>query len=193
MGKINHYEKRCDDRGEYYVGLTSNTNSEFYFDIEDYETIEQYYWHENIDDKGCHHLVSWDGETKKHIQLHWLIVGKHYDHIDRNLLNNRRYNLRKATFQENSRNQSKSTQNTSGVVGVRWYERRNKRRSYIRVDKQITLGYFNNKDDAIKARLEAEKKYFGRFAPQQNLYEQYGIETPQNDCENQTNTNKLEY
>ena len=59
-----------------------------------------------IDDKGYHHLTSWDGETKKHIKLHWLIVGKYYDHIDRNPLNNRRCNLRKATFQENSRNQS---------------------------------------------------------------------------------------
>ena len=45
------------------------------------------------------------------------------------------------------------------------------------------LGHFDNKDDAIRARLNAEVKYFGEFAPQKHLYEQYGIKTPQNDCE----------
>ena len=48
--------------------------------------------------------------------------------------------------------------------------------------KEIGLGLFENKDDAIKARLEAEAKYYGKFASQQHLFEQYGI-TPQNDCE----------
>ena len=42
------------------------------------------------------------------------------------------------------------------------------------------LGYFNIKEDAIKTRLEAEAKYYGEFAPQRHLFEQYGI-TQQND------------
>ena len=67
-------------------------------------------------------------------------------------------------------------------------------KSHDKSDKQyIWLGYFINKEDAIRAKLNAEAKYFGEFAPQQNLYEQYRIETQQNDCENHTNTNKLEY
>lgn len=37
------------------------------------------------------------------------------------------------------------------------------------------LGSFKNKEGAIKARLEAEAKYFGEFAPQKHLFEQYGI------------------
>jgi hypothetical protein len=41
--------------------------------------------------------------------------------------------------------------------------------------KQIHLGMFENKEDAIKARLEAEAKYFGDFAPQRHLFEQYKI------------------
>ena len=32
-----------------------------------------------------------------------------------------------------------------------------------------------NKEDAIKARLEAEAKYYGDFAPQKHLFEEYGI------------------
>ena len=46
--------------------------------------------------------------------------------------------------------------------------------------KRIRVYYGNSKNDAIKARLEAEAKYYGKFAPQRHLFEQYGI-TQQND------------
>lgn len=39
--------------------------------------------------------------------MHYLIVGKYFDHADRNPLNNRKYNLRKATIIDNARNHSK--------------------------------------------------------------------------------------
>lgn len=42
--------------------------------------------------------------------------------------------------------------------------------------KQKSLGKFINKKDAIVARLKAEKEYFGEFAPQRRLFEEYGIE-----------------
>ena len=41
--------------------------------------------------------------------------------------------------------------------------------------KPVSLGRFDNKEDAIKARLKAEMKYYGEFAPQADLFEQYGI------------------
>ena len=41
--------------------------------------------------------------------------------------------------------------------------------------KEIPLGYFDDIEDAIKARLEGEVKYFGEFAPQRDLFKQYGI------------------
>ena len=48
--------------------------------------------------------------------------------------------------------------------------------------KEINLGYFDNIEDAVKARLEGELKYFGaEFAPQRHLFEQYGIEVPNNE------------
>ena len=37
------------------------------------------------------------------------------------------------------------------------------------------LGRFSDKEDAIKARLQAEAKYFKEFAPQRHLFKQYGI------------------
>ena len=68
-------------------------------------------------------------------------------------------------------------------------------RVYISIDKKsINLGSFANKDDAIKARLKAEAKYYGEFAPQIHLFEQYGI-TQQNDsneitCNDEVNNNE---
>ena len=171
----NEYEKRYDDIGEYYIGIMSNTGNEFYFDAIDYENIKQYHWSESASSDNYHYVVAWDRTLKKYIKLHWLIVGKYYDHIDRNPFNNRRSNLRPATHRENLRNQSKSNRNTSGVVGVGWYSKYNKWRAYITTDKRKTIGYFFNKEDAIRARLEAEAKYYGDFAPQKHLYEQYGI------------------
>lgn len=42
--------------------------------------------------------------------------------------------------------------------------------------KKTNLGRYNNFEDAIIARLKAEKKYFGEFSPQKHLFKEYGIE-----------------
>lgn len=63
------------------------------------------------------------------------------------------------------------------MVGISWKKDKKKWKAYLSVNsKQIHLGYFVNKDDAIRARLEAEAKYFKEFAPQRHLFEQYGIQ-----------------
>lgn len=53
-----------------------------------------------------------------------------------------------------------SSRNTSGHKGVTWIKGRKKWRAYIGYQgKQITLGHFDNINDAVKARKQAEKKY----------------------------------
>jgi hypothetical protein len=53
---------------------------------------------------------------------------------------------------------------TSGILGVRFDNRRNKWYADIQYKgKCIFLGYFNIKEDAIKARIDAEKSYFKEF------------------------------
>ena len=42
--------------------------------------------------------------------------------------------------------------------------------------KQRIIGRFDTKEEAIIARLKAEKEYYGEFAPQRNLWKEYGIE-----------------
>ena len=163
---------------EYGVGWTSNTNQEFYFDLEDYEKIKDHYWHEAIDKNGYHYLAAQDYITSEQIRMQWVIIGKNYDHKDRNTFNNRKENLRPCTIFENNQNRTKGKNNTSGVIGVYLYKKTNKWIAYIMENKnRIYLGSFDNKDDAIKARLKAEIKYFGDFAPQKHLFEKYEIYT----------------
>ena len=67
--------------------------------------------------------------------------------------------------------------NISGVVGVGINNALNKWMAYITIDRQnIDLGKYDNKDDAIIARLKAEKEYFGEFAKQKHLFAEYGLE-----------------
>lgn len=176
--KYNQYsDKLVDQYGEYYIGFASNTNSEFYFDAEYFDKVSKYCWHESIHTiKNYHVLRAYSSELKQHIKMHQLVFGSYCDHIDRNTLNNRKYNLRKATFTENAQNKSIQKNNTSGVVGISWNEKRKKWESSITINGKYThLGRFVEKDDAIKARLIAEQEHFGEFAPQRHLFEQYHI------------------
>lgn len=164
-----------DENGKYKIGFAHNTNNEFYVDIEDFDKVKEYCWTESISNVGLHSPVT--TINNKRVSMHQFLGCKNWDHADRNEMNNRRYNLRPCTVKENRRNKSIQTNNTSGIIGVSWRSDRQKYRTYITVEnrKQIFLGYFTEKEDAIIARLEAEKKYFGEFAPQRHLFEQYGI------------------
>lgn len=181
--KLNDYHLNLqDEHGFYGVGYCANTKSEFYFDMEDYNKIKNITWYEKVRKNGFRRLAGTDRDTGKQTLMHITLGFKWCDHADKNELNNRKYNLRPATAQENARNHNKQKNNTSGFIGICQHKRYKTWRSYIMIDgKNINLGSYKNKEDAIKARLEAENKYFGKFAPQIHLFEQYGI-TEQNDC-----------
>ena len=85
--------------------------------------------------------------------------------------------VRKATDKENSTNRKIRTDNTSGVTGVSFHKRSGKWWAFVVNDqkKVVSLGYFTDKNNAIVARLNGEIKYYGEFAPQKHLYEQYNI------------------
>ena len=61
-------------------------------------------------------------------------------------------------------NRTLNKNNTSGYRGVSYRKDRGKYRAYIKIKKQdIFLGNFDNIEDAIEARKEAEKKYYGKY------------------------------
>ena len=83
------------------------------------------------------------------------------DHQDHNRQNNTRANLTLAPHGANARNTSLSRRNTSGVVGVSWYEARKRWIAQIGVKQpgrshNKVLGLFTSMEEAIAARRQAE-------------------------------------
>ena len=181
LQKEKHYEahkkyNQYDLAGEYGIGYCSNTNSEFYFDLEDYDKIKDYCWYEMVDNTGYHMLMARIPSTNKCVKMAHLLGFINYDHIDRNALNNQKNNFRECTKSENAMNRSVFKNNTSGFTGVYFSKRDAVWIAQITFNKnQICIGRFKNKEDAIRARLEAEAKYFKEFAPQKHLFREYGI------------------
>jgi hypothetical protein len=162
--------------GDVVIGTTYNTGDKFLFDADDFDSVKDYCWFVHEDATGYKSLVAKIPGTDKHIKMTKLLGYQYHDHINRNALDNRKSNLRPATDSENMRNRSLFSNNTSGVTGV-WQRSDNQRwHAEVKINKRaIFLGDFVNKEDAIKARLQAEADYYGEFAPQQYLFEQYNI------------------
>ena len=181
VNKGHHKYNRYDLSGEYGVGWTSNTNKDFYFDLEDYDLIKNYTWFEDVTGHNFHYLRAYNPETKRLISMHVLLGCKYYDHIDRNVFNNRKNNLRPCTQTQNAMNRTIARNNKSGIIGVRCTKHNTWAANLSFKGENKLNKIFKNKDDAIRARLQAEAEYFGEFAPQRHLFEEYGIETIQND------------
>lgn len=109
-------------------------------------------------------------------RLVWLYVtGKwpkdQIDHINHDRSDNRFFNLREVTQAEQVRNKSIPKNNLSGCMGVFYKKEFKKWEAYITFEKERKfLGYFENKECAIKARKQAEKEL--------GFHENSGIEKP---------------
>ena len=170
---ISESKKRYNEydlSGEFGIGYTSNLNqdgfNEFWFDKEDYNLIKDYCWYFSKDQKGLMYLVSKNKEHKE-IKFHRLIIpdSEQVDHIKHKTYDNRKSQLRKATNQENTRNQGIQSNNTSGVTGVSQHKNTGLWQAYIGVDgKNIYLCCSKNKSEAEKMRKDAEEKYFGEWS-----------------------------
>lgn len=169
LHKHNHKTNKYNLSGEYGIGYTSK-GDEFWFDKDDYELIKKYCW--NYNKYG--YVVSYDVENKIEIKLHRLIMGvtdpnlevDHIQHPPRReyKVDNRRSNLRVVTHADNTKNHITQINNTSGTSGVHYCERDNKWIARISVNgERIYLGSFDNKEEAVSIRKEAEIKYFGEY------------------------------
>lgn len=172
--KYNEY--RID--GDVVIGKCSNSDDEFYVDLDDFDKIKNISWSLHINSNGFKKLNGTMPNTYEAVAMHTYLGYQNYDHIDRNELNNCKSNLRKATLEENARNHSLRKDNKSGFSGVCWDKEENKWMAYINKNKKMKkLGRFTDKKDAIIARLKAEIEYYGpEFAPQRHLFEKYNIQ-----------------
>lgn len=80
--------------------------------------------------------------------------GLHIDHIDHVRTNNKFENLRCVNPRANKMNETRRKDNSSGCTGVSFDKRLQKWRAYYYANtKNIHLGFFEDKQDAIDARL----------------------------------------
>lgn len=170
--KHNNY----DLSGEYGIGYFLNTNNVFYFDIEDYDKIKKYCWFES----QAGYALCFNQVGKSSLRQHRLIMnaqnGDVVDHINRKRFDNRKENLRIVDTQHNVFNHNLSYTNKSGITGVYWDNTKQRWTAQIKYNGQNHRKYFKNFEDAVKARLEMEIKYFGEdFAPQRDLFQKYNI------------------
>lgn len=145
-------------------------NNKVLIDKEDLDLILSFDRYVSINKSG--YALMWVND--KELFLHRLIMGLSdrfnkndnliVDHINGNKLDNRKSNLRICTKNKNPINCDIYKNNTSGEKGVYWNKKLQKWVAAIQCNNQPHhLGVFENFEDAVKARKEAEDKYFGEY------------------------------
>ena len=148
--------------------LRTINNIEFQVDKEDFKLIRfcRFYFHPNVG-----RITAYDTNTKKREFLHRLIMdtpkNREIDHINHNIFDNRKENLRICTAKENHRNTLMHRTNKTGYKGVSFASNMVSRpfEAKIRVNGvKKFLGYFMSARSAAFAYNIAARHYFGEFA-----------------------------
>lgn len=115
--------------------------------------------------KDGYRAISIDHKRYYASRLAWLYMEGYFpeneiDHKNRIRHDDRWINLRHVSHQCNLRNCGISKNNKSGITGVFWYGPSQKWGARIMISgKDIFLGYFKGKTDAVRARWNAEVKH----------------------------------
>lgn len=152
---------KYDLTGEFGIGWTTNNNKEFYFDLEDYDRIKNYCW---LEHDG--YIVSSSGEL-----MHRFILFadennmETVDHQNHNKQDNRKNNLREASYGENNCNRGLMKNNELKLRGVHRYKNGSYRATIVKDGVSYTKTS-KDLDFIIKWRREKENELFGEFAYQ---------------------------
>jgi hypothetical protein len=150
------------------VGFTTK-NQKFYIDINDYEKVKNYCW--RLDREG--YVVSNKRQGKnKTIRIHRLIMDAKedelIDHINWDRTLNIKSNLRIATLSENNVNIKRKSNNSSGYTGIK-PTKNGKWQSQISFNNiRYYLGTFDDIQDAIEVRHNAEINLHKNFSGEIN-------------------------
>lgn len=156
------------DLGNDVTEVLTTKGDKFYISTSDVSLLIQFghtWYIVNNKQKTMPYVVTNVGRTS--LYLHDFLVqpklGFEVDHADGDGLNNVRLNLREATHSQNCQNRGVSRSKKYPLPrGV--YKNGNGFTCFISVNKKkIYLGYFTSSEEAIRVRVEAEKKYFGEF------------------------------
>ena len=140
-------------------------------DDDDYEWLSSIKWKADSDGYALRREKTCDGI--RFISMHRILMGLTYgdksyvDHIDGNIRNNQKANLRICNQYQNQWNRGICSNNTSGYKGVSKWKGRDTWRATIRLNgKVVHLGTFKTAEEAHdayrKAALACHGEYFFR-------------------------------
>jgi len=135
-------------------------------DPEDYERLARHSWVKRSS-YGYAARLTWINKKQGCIFMHHEILRtkQMVDHINGNVLDNRKCNLRITTKQRNAANCKVHKHNTSGYKGVSYMASIKKWRAYIVFnDKQVHLGCFIEKENAARTYDKKALELFGPHA-----------------------------
>lgn len=132
-----------------------NLGKEIVVDDKDFERIKIRKWSTGLNKKRNQWHCPVASFNGKNIILSRFILNAlpnfQVDHINRNVFDNRRTNLRLCDNSTNGHNRGLFKNNTSGFKGVYFDKYHKKWRAEIKKYKKIFLGYFKTKEEAVLA------------------------------------------
>lgn len=162
----NYYEKIDDKKSNLIIFSNAYGVIKSIVDNEDIERLSKITWRPTYSRRTNSFYI----ENTIHGKIHRFILGfkkkenveLKVDHIDRNSLNNSKDNLRLVTQAMNCKNSSLRSDNTSGIKGIRFEEKRNRWSSEIYVNgKKYSRTYSVNKygnEEAKRLAIEFRRK-----------------------------------
>lgn len=169
----NYYECVLKDKNSIEIGRTK-------IDKEDYDLLKDYKIYMRHQTNKNYAVMSEKGSSKKYF-VHRILLGikddqfsinKVVDHINGDSLDNRKSNLRICAQQDNAKNGRKKgkiigislIKNYNGTDISKWTAR------ICHNYKTIYLGYYDNQEEALLARIRKEKELCGEYGPNKDLY-----------------------
>jgi hypothetical protein len=149
------------------ANIKTSKGTDVVIDDEDFDWLSKFKW--EITPRGYVRTRKQVNGRRKHILIHRMIMsakeGDLVDHINGNVYDNRKSNLRITTHKGNSRNRKTPIINKVGYKGVNKVQGYDKYKAYIQVgDSQAHLGYFDNPHDAARVYNFWAVDLFGEFA-----------------------------
>ena len=157
---------------ELTVAIPTTQDQVAIIDIFDYALVSQYKWYAqyNTFTNSYYSTTNMPRKYEKRLVLsmHRLIAnaqkGDIVDHKNGATMDNRGSNLRITDHSGNMRNRGLQSNNTSGVIGVRFNNVLNAWQAYYNKDGQkVHIGVYKTKEEAIAARLNAVRVEYGEF------------------------------